>query len=218
MRTLRSHACRANTLVRFRAPSGVRGWFVRGFFGGKSILFYSNPCCDRRSRRQRLLRPGALRRRAVHLAAARLGKGAHAKGFVATRVAQVPHGSECVRRRVIAGAWERAPPHRPKAELIRSRNRSGLSDADRGEEKATLYGVRGCFGGKSNLYSSHSLRSSVPLRFHRRATKLRVAHATRYTSRFHSTRCTARYTTRYTTVTHTMRLVRRVTYNETDTK
>ena len=33
-------AGRAHTLVRFRAPSGVRGWFVRGCFGGKinSIL------------------------------------------------------------------------------------------------------------------------------------------------------------------------------------
>ena len=32
---------RAHTLVRFRAPSGVRGWFGRGCFGGKiySILF-----------------------------------------------------------------------------------------------------------------------------------------------------------------------------------
>ena len=30
-------------MVRFRAPSSVRGWFVRGYFGGKInfILFYS---------------------------------------------------------------------------------------------------------------------------------------------------------------------------------
>ena len=33
---------RAHTLVKLRAPSGVRGWFVRGCFGGNidSILFY----------------------------------------------------------------------------------------------------------------------------------------------------------------------------------
>ena len=39
----RVESARAHTLVRFRAPSGVRGWFVRGCFGGKtySILFYN---------------------------------------------------------------------------------------------------------------------------------------------------------------------------------
>ena len=33
---------RAHTLVRFRAPSGARGWFVWGCFGGKiySFLFH----------------------------------------------------------------------------------------------------------------------------------------------------------------------------------
>ena len=29
-------------MVRFRAPSRVWGWFLRGCFGGKYILFYSS--------------------------------------------------------------------------------------------------------------------------------------------------------------------------------
>ena len=34
---------RARTLVRFRAPSGARGWFVRGCFGGFYSIFQSEP-------------------------------------------------------------------------------------------------------------------------------------------------------------------------------
>ena len=42
--TAAARAPRAHTLVRFRAPSGERGCFVRGCFGEKSILFYSCAC------------------------------------------------------------------------------------------------------------------------------------------------------------------------------